>query len=233
MKTIKLLLAILCVSLASGVFAQEPDGRDFSVKITNRRGKPVSGVVVQTVNSGEVGITDNQGRYAFRSLAEEEQIRLFLPNHGETILPIAGLDSLDVSIRSSGVNYFNARNHEQIDIGYGTVSRIANTGSSGQIDVEKLVAEGMGNNLISLLQGRVAGLDISSDGSARIRGTSSINSSNEPLVLVDGTDVGTLSSASSMLNVHDIKTVSVLKDGSIYGSRGGNGVILITTKGAR
>jgi len=233
MKTIRILFTILCVSLASGVFAQEPEGRDFSVKITNRRGKPVSGIVVQTVNSGEVGITDRQGRYAFRSLAGEEQIRMFLPNHGETIVPIAGLDSLDVMIRSGEVNYYNAKNHEQIDIGYGSVSRSANTSSSGQLDVEKLVAEGGVTDLISLLQGRIAGLDIRPDGSALIRGASSIMGSNEPLVLLDGSDVGTLAAANSMVNIHDVKSVSVLKEGAIYGSRGGNGVILITTKRAK
>lgn len=233
MKAIKILLVILCVSLGNGVFAQELDSHDFSVKITNRRGKPVSGIVVQAVNSGEVGITDPQGRYAFEALSQGEHVRMFLPDHGETIIPIEGLDSLEVIIRKSNVNYFNAYSREQIDIGYGTISRNANTSSSGQLDVEKLVAEGGVTDLITLLQGRVAGLDIRPDGSARIRGSSSLYSSNEPLVLVDGTDVGSLSSANSMLNIHDIKSVSVLKDGAIYGSRGGNGVILIRTKTAK
>ena len=84
------------------------------------------------------------------------------------------------------------------------------------------------NNIYDYLQGRVAGVQVTPDKRILIRGINSINSSTDPLILVDGTEMSDISS----LNPNDIESVSVLKDASsaIYGVRGGNGVILITTK---
>ena len=80
------------------------------------------------------------------------------------------------------------------------------------------------------LRGRVAGVEVSPNNSIRIRGTNSINSSTEPLIIVDGSEAD-LNSVSP----YDVYSVSVLKDASssIYGVRGANGVILITTKHAQ
>ncbi len=84
------------------------------------------------------------------------------------------------------------------------------------------------SNIFDYLRGRVAGLEVRSDNSIRIRGGSSINSSNEPLFIVNGMEVKDI----SIINPMDIKSIDVLKDASssIYGSRGGNGVIVITLK---
>ena len=84
------------------------------------------------------------------------------------------------------------------------------------------------NNIYDYLQGRVAGVQVTPDKRILIRGINSINSSTDPLILVDGSEMSDISS----LNPNDIESVSVLKDASsaIYGVRGGNGVILITTK---
>ena len=84
------------------------------------------------------------------------------------------------------------------------------------------------SDMYEYLQGRVPGLQVTPDKRIIIRGIGSINSSTEPLILVDGAEVSDLST----INPHDVKTVDVLKDGSssIYGVRGANGVILITTK---
>jgi TonB-dependent SusC/RagA subfamily outer membrane receptor len=80
------------------------------------------------------------------------------------------------------------------------------------------------------LRGRVTGVYIGPDNSIRIRGNNSINSSNEPLILLDGVEITDLGAVSP----NDVYSVDVLKDASssIYGMRGANGVILITTKGA-
>jgi TonB-dependent SusC/RagA subfamily outer membrane receptor len=75
------------------------------------------------------------------------------------------------------------------------------------------------------LQGLVPGLSIT-NGKAIIRGIGSINASTDPLLLVDGVEVETL----SYVNVYDVDKVEVLKDANIYGARGANGVILVTTK---
>lgn len=232
MKTIKLVLIVLFAGLFSGVTAQEtPETRNVSLQIVNRRGKPVSEIVVQSQNGGDLGMTNKDGTYVFENLAVDDQIRVFFSADREAIIPTEGMDSLLVVMRTRNrFDYTSSVSGQQLDIGYGTISRRDNTSSVNTLDVEKLVQETNVTNLLDLLRGRIPGLTISPDGSAQIRGQRSIKFSNEPLVLVNGMQWDSLRDASDILNVHDVKTISVLKDGSIYGSRGANGVILITTK---
>jgi TonB-dependent SusC/RagA subfamily outer membrane receptor len=127
--------------------------------------------------------------------------------------------------------------NEMINFGYGTQEKDNVTGA-----VSSLSAEEIGNLRVArveeLLHGRVPGLQVISSGggiSLRIRGVGSFMGNNEPLVVIDGMPVpqfGT-SSALGWINPHDIERIDVLKDAgstAIYGSRGANGVIVITTK---
>jgi TonB-dependent SusC/RagA subfamily outer membrane receptor len=126
-------------------------------------------------------------------------------------------------------------------IGYGAVDRDDVTGSTSSLtesDLENVYANRVGE----LLQGRVSGLDVIRRGdgsfSLRIRGVTSFMGSNEPLVVVDGLPLAQfgLSSALAGINPHDVTRIDVLKDAAstaIYGSRGANGVIVITTKRGR
>lgn len=124
---------------------------------------------------------------------------------------------------------------EVVGLGYGTVLKSQNTYSVDRVNVDQKQTLGY-NNIIDYLRGRVPGLTIgASDGasmpSITIRGKNSINSSTEPLILVDGTPTDNI----MWLNPNDVASVDVLKDASasIYGSRGANGVIIINTKTAR
>ena len=122
--------------------------------------------------------------------------------------------------------------NEQVNVGYGTVSRDNLTYSVSQVSPDNDID--VYSNMYDYLRGRIAGLDVGTDNnmnSVHIRGINSINSSTVPLVLVDGVEVNDLDA----VNPHDVASVSVLKDSSasIYGVRGANGVILITTKMAK
>lgn len=122
----------------------------------------------------------------------------------------------------TGRDYYD----EDINIGYGTISKSNNVNSVSKVNVrnEDVVSY---TTIYEYLQGRVAGVQV--DGTnITIRGKNSINSSTQPLILVDGMEMADVSN----LNPNDISHVEVLKDSStaIYGVRGGNGVILITTK---
>lgn len=228
----KIILTLLLAGWwTSGALAQEVS-RDFSVKITNRRGKGVASVVVQSVPGGEVGITGNDGRYVFTGISPDGQIRLFLPGQGEVDVPVQGLDSLLVVLRSNQpTEYLNAQNRKQIDIGYGTVSSQDNTLPANELDVEALVEQYNVRNLTQLIKGRIAGVDVSADGAVTIRGMHTLTGSNEPLVVVNGImESGTFAQVDASLNIRDVKSLTVLKDGSMYGAQGANGVILITTK---
>ncbi len=127
---------------------------------------------------------------------------------------------------------------DQVEVGYGTQDRKTMTGSVASVDVEDAQNQAP-RDVSDLLQGRVAGVHVEQGAGGgikvRIRGTTSILGSNEPLYVVDGVPVSTGADGALMINPHDIKSISVLKDAastSIYGSRGANGVIVITTKRA-
>jgi len=129
----------------------------------------------------------------------------------------------------------SGREGDKINVGYGSVDKDELTYSVSQLDVEdKEIASY--SNIWDYMRNRVPGVIIgdAAPGSIptiEIRGQNSINSSNQPLIMVDGIEVYDVSDISPS----DIASVSVLKDASasIYGSRGGNGVILITTKSAK
>lgn len=122
-----------------------------------------------------------------------------------------------------------SRMDEEVNVGYGTMSRQNIGYSIDKVQVDERVISSY-TNIAEYLRGRVAGLEVNPNGTIQIRGYNSINSPTEALVLVDNipcSDINTI-------NPMDIQSVEVLKDGStaIYGVRGANGVVLITTKGA-
>ncbi len=222
MKTVKITLTLLLAALACGATAQETlPARDVLIKVLNRRGKPVSEVVVQSVQSGDLGATDKNGTYLFENLAPADEIRVFFSRDRQAVIPAQGLDSLVVIMRRQNrFDYAALQNNEQVNIGYGTVSRRDNTVAVNELNMEELLRETNSPTLIDALRGRIAGLNIGPEGDALIRGQRSFSASPEPLVIVDGMPWASLKEASEQLNVHDIKTVSVLKDGAMYGSRG-------------
>lgn len=120
------------------------------------------------------------------------------------------------------------REDSEVNIGYGMVKRGDLTTSVSSLDTEKELSVKSYADMYEYLQGRVPGLQVTADKRILIRGINSINLSTDPLILVDGVEITDLST----INPNDVKSVDVLKDASssIYGVRGANGVILITTK---
>ena len=124
---------------------------------------------------------------------------------------------------------------EEINVGYGSVSKDELTYSVNQVEIDEKEAT-VYSNIWDYMRGRVPGVNIGPAGagetpSITVRGISSVNLSIQPLILVDGIETADI----SMLNPNDVASVSVLKDASaaIYGTRGANGVIMITTKTAQ
>ncbi len=121
------------------------------------------------------------------------------------------------------------KGNEKLEVGYGQVSRKNNTSSVSQVDMEGAYAY---SDLKNYLQGRIPGVQFVDD-LLVVRGIGSINAKVEALVLIDGVQINSFADANAYLNPSDVASVTVLKDAgatSIYGSRGANGVVLITTK---
>lgn len=115
---------------------------------------------------------------------------------------------------------------ETVDIGYGTQEKGKLTNSVSSLKADRNKPQTF-NTIYDYIRGRVAGVTVSPDNKITIRGTNSINSSVDPLFIVDGVEVPDIST----INPSDVKSIDVIKDGSsaIYGMRGANGVIIITT----
>ncbi len=135
-----------------------------------------------------------------------------------------------VLLSSCGSHRDVTAGNEAIEIGYGTQKKDRLTTSVSQLDINEKEIGGYAT-IFDYLRGKVPGVQVIGNGpnaTVRIRGISSINCPTDPLILVD--DVPT--SNISMINPHDVQSVTVLKDASssIYGTRGANGVIIIRTK---
>lgn len=209
-------------------FAQELTG-----KITDSSNQPIPGATIMLQGNAEVGtITDMDGVYILQLPDADNDVIVvsFIGMESQTI-PVAGKSTIDVEMKDSYTSL-----DEVVAIGYGTVKKRDLTGAVSSIKTEEL-KENPVANVGQALQGKLAGVSVASqdgrpgaDVNITIRGGGSITQSNNPLIILDGVPISSLNDVPA----DQIETIDVLKDASstaIYGARGANGVILVTTKG--
>ena len=220
-------LFVLCFMSVIG-WTQDADSskRNVVLKVVDRRSRPIRRIIVSSPNNSQAGMTDNSGQFVFSGMTDDDIISVMLSGVGEVTVPVVGMDAI-VVIQNSRRRYSYVNNE-----GQSVILSSNNTQSSNLMDVPAMMKQRQYRSLIDLLQGNVAGLNISADGSATIRGPNSIYGSSEPIVFVNGMEMGTLSLVNSTLSVYDIQSIEVLKEAAEYGMRGANGVILIKTKTA-
>lgn len=229
------LLATFIVSaslLLSGgyMLSAQSSGLELKGTVTDASGLPVIGAAIFEQGDQSNGVvTDIDGRYSITVGSPDSQ------------LTVSCLGYVTLQLRADSEAFRNGvivleEDSETLEdavvIGYGTVRREDMTGSVTAIKAENL-NRGAVSSSYELLQGKVPGLLVLSDGTMRVRGLSSLNASNDPLIVVDGIPLSSNDLAS--INPDDIDSFSVLKDASsaaIYGSRAASGVILVTTKKA-
>lgn len=208
--------------------------------VLDETGKPLPGVGIKSA-SGKTTVTDGSGKFSIEAVNASEIITFsYIGYNNQT--RAAGNGTSAITIRMAPAAGENL--DDVVVVGYGTRRKSDVTGAVGSVRQEQL-AERPAASLNQALAGRVSGVQVNTNSgrpggqtNVRIRGFSSINSSNNPLYVVDGVilPVGSQtqnSNAIDFLNPSDIAAVEVLKDASsiaIYGARGANGVILITTK---
>lgn len=206
--------------------------------VRDESGAPVSGVTVMVRKTARTVATDGQGRFAIE--ASPSDVLLFTSvgytKHEETI---GNRKVVEVRLMAE-----NSALDEVVVVGYGTQRKSDLTGSVGTVKADAL-QERPASSLSQGLSGRITGVNVSSNSgrpggraNIRIRGASSISVSNDPLYVIDGVILNTAglqngSTPIDYLNPNDIASIEVLKDASstaIYGARGANGVIMVTTK---
>ena len=211
-----------------GEVAQQANKVTGIVKDTN--GEPIIGANV-TVKGQSIGtITDIDGRFVLDA-PKDAVLQITYIGYVSQEVKVSGNKELNVVLKEDTETL-----DEVVVIGYGTAKKSDLTGATAQIKPEALTSSVVGNALESL-QGKAAGVAVFNDNkpgaspSIRVRGSGSITASNEPLYVVDGFPL--MDGNISDLNPSDIESMEILKDASstaIYGSRGANGVVMITTK---
>lgn len=223
------LLVLLILTSCAGLYAQ-------ALKVTgvvkDSQQEPLIGVTVKVENGRDATVTDVNGKFSITVPGKDAVLLLSYVGYVSQRIALNGRQVITVTMKdqSSTLN-------DVVVIGYGTQKKKDLTGSVGQVSMSELTKAPV-LSVGESLEGRLAGVQVSSsDGQPGspvnivIRGANSITQSNSPLYVIDGFPIENFNL--STLNPQDIESIDVLKDASataIYGSRGANGVIIITTK---
>jgi len=232
----RILLLFVSLTFAFQAFAQEIQ---VTGKVSDAKdGSSLPGATVQVKGTTTGALTDIDGKYSVKVKSGEILVFSFIGYDTQEVT-ISSQRQVDISLMQSSTTL-----EQVVVIGYGQVKKSDATGSIS-VTSSKDFNKGAITSPQDLLVGKSAGVVITTSGGApgsgatiRVRGGSSLNASNDPLIIIDGVpldnkNVAGSSNFLSFVNPNDIETFTVLKDASataIYGSRASNGVILITTK---
>ena len=232
------------------IVLSSPDGnslftnqsKSISGKVSDSSGASLPGVTVVVKGTTRGTITDVDGTYLLPNVPGDAILQFSFVGMKMQELPVSGKSFIDVIMEEESIGL-----EEVVAIGYGVQKKSDVTGAMVSVGSDEIKSRPV-TNAIQAMQGKAAGVDITSSerpgsiGSITIRGVRSLTASNTPLYVVDGiplvtnvinADQNVILGGIDNLNTSDIESIDVLKDASataIYGSRGANGVIIITTK---
>jgi TonB-dependent starch-binding outer membrane protein SusC len=227
--TTLLLLIGASVLLSSAIFAEDQQ-KTVTGRITDNTGQALPGVNILEKGTINGAISDVDGKFTLNVASVNSVLVFSFVGYTPQEVTVGSQSTINVSLVENAVGL-----DEIVVIGYGTQQKRAISGSVTNV-TEKSFNVGITRNAADLLQGKVAGLaittasgDVTSEQSIRLRGTSSLTGSSEPFVVIDGVPGMSMNAVAPQ----DIESISILKDAAstaIYGSRSASGVILITTK---
>lgn len=210
---------------------QQQAGKTIHGVVKDKNGEPVIGanVVVKGTTNGT--ITNIDGQYTLSGVSDKDILTVSYIGYVSKEIPVKGEQNINILLAEDTQTL-----DEVVVVGYGTVKKRDLTGSVASINSEKIEQVAVTNPALAL-QGRVPGVLVEQTDYApggglkiRVRGNRSFKASNDPLYVVDGMP---LTTGLDAINPSDIESIDVLKDASataIYGARGANGVIIVTTK---
>ncbi|TDH26594.1 TonB-dependent receptor [Segetibacter sp. 3557_3] len=227
-KVLTLLLAFLFLSLQH-LSAQN---KTITGVVRNAAGEPLSGATINGKGSTIATTSDAAGKFSISLPAQTRSLEVSYVGMSTMEVDVSGKTSVEISLKSGPANL-----DEVVVVGYGTQKRGEVTSAVASVKAEDFT-QGFARDAAQLIQGKVAGISVATTSGnpnantqISLRGANSINGSSTPLILIDGVPGGL-----NTVPPEDIESIDVLKDGSaaaIYGTRGTNGVILITTKKRR
>lgn len=228
----KLLLSLAAFLLFTGTLLAQ---KTITGKVTDEQGNPLPNVSV-TIKGTKTGtVTKADGTYALVAPAGSQTLVFSSVDIVPEEIAIGSQSVISPSLKAADKTL-----SEVVVVGYQSIKRSEVTGSVVTVGGEQVSQKPIGS-ITQLLQGKATGVQVTgqsgrpgANGYIRVRGTGSINASNEPLILLDGIPIS--SAVYSLINPNDVEDITILKDAAsqaIYGSRAANGVILITSKKGR
>lgn len=225
MKKILLLLFFLWICL--GVNAQNKI--PFNGLLLDIAGKPIKRAHVYVKSAREYALTDKHGRFGLTNVMHNDTLKIQIK---KKLYYVSVNGKKSMSIRLADEKNIQAKeDQELIDWGFGYTSRREHTGVSNIISGDDLRKSGY-NDIISALQGRIPGLNVTGSGSnldVSMRGTRSFTASGTPVYLMDNVMVKSFEG----VDLNEVDYVEIMKDASAYGSSGANGAIIVHTKTAK
>lgn len=227
-KLYRLLFVALMSVMAVGATAQV---RNVTGTVIDASGEAVIGASVKIEGTNMGTITDYNGKFTLTDVSADATLEVSSVGYNTIEVKVAGKTSIVITLEEDTETL-----DEIVVVGYGVQRKSDVTGAMARIGEDELTSMPVKNTL-EAMQGKAAGVDITSSqrpgtiGSITIRGTRSISADNDPLYVVDGMVLQ--NGGIDNLNPNDIESIDILKDASataIYGSRGANGVVLVTTK---
>lgn len=197
--------------------------------VVDETGQPVIGATIKVKGTTLGAITDIDGHYSIAAAKPDAMLEISYVGYSTQVVPAAKAANIALAEDRQALD-------EVVVVGYGVQKKSDVTGAVLRVGEKAINAKPV-SNALEALQGKAAGVDITSSqrpgtlGDIRIRGNRSLNASNSPLYVVDGVPLS--AGGIETINPRDIEAIDILKDASstaIYGSRGANGVVLITTK---
>lgn len=218
----KIVSVFLVTFLSIPIAAQELTGQ-----IMNKKQHPLKGIKVWRKNTTESVLTNKLGAFAFGHLSQTDTLVIAVTKNQEAIIPIKSLKQLFIRIEKEYFFIYNGEKEIKLEyLKKQPISFDSNVLTREQID--KIPA----NTIYELLKGTISGVTVTDGPSGQqvsIRGGNSFDLNTEPLFVIDGTIYESSNAADSAISINDIERLEVLKDGSMYGMKGSNGVILIVT----
>ncbi|MDE5647850.1 MAG: TonB-dependent receptor plug domain-containing protein [Muribaculaceae bacterium] len=213
---------LLALAMTGAAVASEP----FNGLLLDLDGKPVKGAKVYVHNPKQYAKTDKKGQFGLTDVKPTETIHVVVKKQ---VYDIAVNGSKGMRITIGEVTAKGIEDQELVNAGMGYVKKREYLGPRSGVTGEQLVATGQ-SDLIQAMRGLIPGVQVveTDDGlNVNVRNSSSFNGGTAPLWVVDGTE----STTPPSLTVQEVEKVDVIKDGAGYGTRGANGVIIVTLKG--
>lgn len=241
----RFLAILLAIFLITSINSEAQNAQSAEYKVTGKimtttgESLPGANIVIKGTTVGAT--TDSDGNYTLYVPSRQDTLTVSYIGYQSRTIPIKGRNVINIRLTEQAIS-----GHQLVVIGYGSIQQKDVTGSISSVSSDQL-SKSVSGSALHALQGTVAGVVVTPNSgqpgggvSIHIRGINTLNANSQPLYVIDGVEysgyTGNQTSALASLDPSNIKSIEVLKDASaeaIYGEKGANGVVVITTKQGR